>query len=54
MFPLDFLGKPDLAATQLVKFRLDFLFQFLNVRKLEERIGFLRVMIGHIHLAHAG
>jgi hypothetical protein len=54
VFPLHFLGEPHLAISQLVKSRLDFLFQFLDFGELDERIGFLRWMIGHIHLGSAG
>src|SRR5271154_3735612 len=48
---LDVLREPDFAIPQLVKLRLDLLFHLFNVRELDERIGLLRAMIGHIHLA---
>jgi len=54
VLPRDLLGEPDLAIAQLVKSRLDLFFYFFDVRKLHKRIGFLRVLIGHIHLAGAG
>src|SRR5579862_2239118 len=40
MFLLDFLGEPDLALAQLIKFRLDFLFQFFDYGELKYRIVF--------------
>src|SRR4029077_5837540 len=54
VLPLDFLGEPDLALAQFVELRLDFVLQFLEIRKREEGVGFLRVMISHIHLAQTG
>jgi hypothetical protein len=54
MFPLDFLGEPNLAIAQLVKSRLELFLQSLDLRKLEKRLRFFRAMIGHIHIAPAG
>src|SRR4029077_18617034 len=53
MFTLDFPGEPDLAVAQFVKSRLDLLFHFLEIRKVDKRIGLLRALIGHNHLANA-
>src|ERR1700685_499111 len=51
MLPLDFIREPYLALAQFVEVRLDLLLQLLDSRELNQRIGLLRVMVGHVDLA---
>ncbi len=51
VFPLDFLREPNLAVPQFVKTGLDILLDLVDLRELNQRIGLLRTMIGHIQLA---